>query len=465
MLQPKTKQQLAQDAHNLARGNELVHYHGVTYIPADYETGETSTIPSPDRTIWLPLNRTRIRRLAAQDYGTVFASDSELSSFSFMVAQNSIEIDDTVTELLVRTPDGLRRLRDDGCLDEPTGEFRPNTLMPMLNEDKKTKATVYKVISEWLDSSDEASSLLSHLATSMSPGYSAVKYVLLLGAGRNGKSLLMKMLKNLFGNDNVSNVTRQQIAEQSPVVCELNGKLLNLVFDGQAEYLKDSGAEKTLIAGEPFPIRRLYESAPTTVQTNALFVEGLQTEPKSKDKSTALQKRLVRFQFPNVYALDHKFERTMLSEPMLGAFLSLLIDWYVKEDEVAEALAPTQKAIELQLEHMYVNSLGLQFLKHLEETDPMGSSVLLGMPMSELAAKFKRWRIQEDDIGTWAEPDVLAQFGPLLNTERKSERIDGKPRKVRLVTSFSDEATAYIKTLEGDTDGADAAILEAVVDD
>ena len=465
MLELKTKQKLASEAFKLASGLSLVRYRSVTYIPADYETGETSVTPDVDRTIWIPLNRDRIRQLAASQFDTLFASDGELASFNFMVMQNADQVELPVQDLLVRTPGGLKQLTSMGKLEDPSGKFIPNTLVPMLNTEEKDKDRVFGVIEEWLNSTEDAESLLTHLATCLSPGYSAVKYVLFLGEGRNGKGVLLKMLHGLFGQDNVSSVTRQQIAEQSPVVCELNGQLLNLIYDGQAEYLKDSGTEKTLIAGEPAQIRKLYESTPTTVQTNALFVESLNNEPKSKDKSPALQKRLVRFQFSNVYPQDHKFERLMRSEKTLGAFLSLLIDRYVLEDEVAERLAPTAKAIELQLEHMYVNSMGLQFLKYLEEFDALGVDSILGSPLSQMVAKFQSWRLKENDLGTWAEPDVLALFTPLLNSERRSWRDGEKVKKVRVATSLKSEAAAYIDSLKGDHDDADAALLNALVDE
>lgn len=466
MLGIKNKQQFAQEAHTLASSWELVRYHNVTYIPADYETRETGVLPPLDRTIWLPLDRDDIQQIAAIRFSTLFANDSELANFDFMVAQNSRQVYDQVDELLVRTEDGLRLLTNEGKLEEPTGSFVPNTVVPMLNTDEKDKARVFDTITEWLDSEEEAESLLSHLATVLSPGYSAVKYVLLLGEGRNGKSVLLKMLAATIGADNVSSVTRQQISMESPVVTDLNGKLLNLVFDGQAEYLKDSGTEKSLIAGEPVQIRLLYKSAATTVRTNALYVEGLQQEPKSKDKSTALQKRLVRFQFPKVYALNHKFERSMLTEASLGAFLSLLIDRYVTEDSVAERLAPTTKAIELQLEHMYVNSIGLQFLKYIEESDTLGMASILGQPLSDLVTLFQSWRLKENDLGAWAEPDVLALFAPLLNSERRSVREGGVVRKVRIATALKTEAAAFVNSLKGaEDDSADEALLAALVDD
>lgn len=481
MLELKTKKQLGDEAHKLAGSLELVRYRNVTYVPADFETRESQVVPPPERTIWLPLNREAVRRLAAHQFDTLFATDSELSSFDFMVAQNAQHKDQAATTLLVRTEAGLRQLSPFGLLEKPTGEFVPNALVPLLNEDQAEKDRVFSVITEWVDSKEEAHALLRHVATSLAPGWSAVKYVLLLGEGRNGKSLFLKMLSAIFGPENISSVTRQHISEANPVVTELNGKLLNLIFDGQAEYLKDSGREKSLIAGEPVPIRRLYESTPTMVQSTALFIEGLNREPKSSDKSAALQKRLVRFLFPHTYPLDLRFEKAMLTEASVGAFLSLLIDHYVCEDELAEKLAPTRRAIELQLEHMYVNSLGLQFLKYLEESDALGVvGTVLGQPLSELVARFQAWRIKENDLGTWAEPDVQALFQPLINTERKGYRNEaGQPRKRRVVTSLKIEATAFLDSLKGDigddhvdsgstrADGGnpDAALLAAVVED
>lgn len=462
MLGLKTKKELSQEAHTLAKSFSLVRYRSTTYMPADYVTRDTSVTPEPERTMWIPLNREGIRLQAAAQFDTLFASESELASFDFMVAQNSHHHTGETTTLLTRTTEGLKELRPDGKLHDPSGGFVPNTLVPMLNTDKADKDRVFEVIANWLDSDEEAHALLSHLATALAPGWSAVKYVLLLGEGRNGKGLLLKMIHSVFGRDNVSSVSRQHMAEQNPVVCELNGKLLNLVYDGMAEYVKDSGTEKTLVAGEPAAIRRLYESTPTVVQTNALFIEALNREPKSMDKSLALQKRLIRFQFPNVYPQDHKFERRMLAEDSLGAFLALLIDHYVGEDDVALALAPTAKAIELQLEHMFVNSLGLQFLKHLEDNDPLGAQAIVGEEITALCKMFQAWRIKENDLGQWAEPEIVAQFGPIITTERRSVRVNGQPRKVRVVASLKVEAVAFIDTLRGEDLDAE---LDALVAD
>lgn len=460
MLGLKTKKELSVEAHTLAAGSELVRYRSTTYMPVDFEKGDLDVVPDMDRTIWLPLTRSNIQTLAADQFNTLFQSDGELSSFDFMVAQSSKQYTEVPDRLLVRTEEGLRVLGPDGQLADVTGGFVPNTLRPLLNTEEADKERVFSTIVEWLDSDEEAESLLKHLATALSPGWSAVKYVLLLGEGRNGKGLLLKMIESIFGSENVSHVPRQEISAGTPMTIELNGKLLNIVYDGPAEFLKDSGREKSLIAGEPVAIKDLYKSAPVSVLTNALFLEGLNREPKSSDKSSALQKRLVRFQFPNIYPLDRAFEKWMLHETNTGALLSLLIDRFVHEDGIAAALAPTTKALELQLEHMYVNSVAMQFIKYLQDTEPTGAVSVLGEQMDQLVQGFQAWRIKENDLTTWAEPDVQALFLPLVTSERKSVRIDGQPRKVRVVTSFKSEAQSFIETLKEDSDDLEALVAD-----
>jgi phage/plasmid-associated DNA primase len=321
------------------------------------------------------------------------------------------------------------------------------------------------VVSGWLDSDKEAESLLSHLATCLSPGWSVVKYVLLLGEGRNGKSLLLRMVEALFGRANVSSVTRQLMSAQNAAVLDLNGKLVNIVYDGMAEYVKDSGPEKSLIAGESIGIRRLFDSTLTMVQTPALFLEGLNREPKTSDKSVALQKRLVRYFFPNVYELDRRFEKRMLSERRLGAFLSLLVDRYVPEEDIAWRLAPTLKSIQLQMEAMHVNSQALQFLQYLEQKTPGAGAGIVTRWFEDVADEFRTWRQGKYDYKDWPDTEVLAQFKPFITTKRKSVRTPAGPRSKRMITSLTSETTEFLETLEGGDTDDDAAILDTLVDE
>ena len=446
MLQRKSRRELVDEANILGTSFSCVYHNHITYIPADCVTGSVTVTPPVPTRMWLPLTQRKLRELAALQFNTMFGNETELRDFGYMVEQASVPDSSEPSSLLIRTRHGLRELKEDGKLHPVTGVFIPNTLPVILNDDSEDKAEVLRVLTEWLDSEEEATSLLRHCATALAPHWSAVKYVLLIGDGRNGKSLLLSMLRKLFGPDNCSHVTRQNMSEKGQEVLELQGKLLNIVFDGTNEYLKDSANEKSLVAGEPVGVRQLYRVAQTIVQTNGLFIEGLNKEPKAKDKSSALQARLVRFWFPNTYPLNPGFHDTMTSERMVGALLSLLIEHYVSKQDVATMLAPTRMSIQMQMTYMLTNSVALQFIQHTAVNDPLGVDSLVGLTVEEMADRFKSWRISENDLQTWSQQEVIGMFRPLVLVERKSKRTAEGIVKIRIVTGFKEEVQLMLET-------------------
>jgi len=458
MATTKSKRQMADEAEALALSFFCEFYKGVLYIPADYETKDWTVLPPPERRMWIPLGKDKLMQVARTQFQTVFASDADVEQFRFMVEQAATPATEVYTSLLISTDEGLRVLKEDGKLYVPDGSFVPNMIPVKLNTDEADKARVLAVTTEWLGSEEEAIHLLRHLATALAPGWSAVKYVLLLGDGRNGKSVLMQMMMYLFGRHNVSGVSRQNISEGSPVVTELNGKLLNIIFDGVAVYLKDSGHEKSIVAGEEIGVRMLYRSSLTTVQTNALFIEGLNREPKSSDKSSALQERLVRFWFKKTYEDDLVFKDEMMSDRILGALLAQLLDNYVTKADKAVMLAPTTESKTLKLEHMTSNSLAMQFIEHLVEVgDPMD---LIGMSLTELTEEFRRWRLKDGDMSVWTKDNVRTQFKTALDFNRKSVRVGTRITKVPVVDAFKKQALELVESLNKSEEAEDALVGE-----
>jgi hypothetical protein len=457
----KTPSTLAIEAATLATSFEYVLYHGMLYAPVDFIDGDTGVIPPPERKTWLPLSDQMLMVKARDQFQTMFKDQGQFRSFQYMVEQEAQVINSSRPWLLIKTVDTLQVLRQDGKRYDPDGEFLPNTIYWPLNDNPDDKAALLQTITGWVGGDAEiATSLLRHLATTLAPHWSAGKYVLLIGAGRNGKSLLMTMLTKLFGSHNCSGITRQQISDADKALFDLNGKLLNVVFDGPADFVKDSGREKSLITGESIAVRKLYANAATDVQTNALFIEGLNQEPRSRDKSSALQARLVRFLFPNRYDDDPSFWNHMCSEQTLGALLSLLLDHYVLQSEVAVMLAPTQASKAAQMEHSVDNSLALQFLIHLDETETLPvEDFILGLEFTALAQQFQQWRKSFGDTTPWDTQSLLNLFRPVLTTERKSLRINGVPRKARVVAELTHESKLIIQSLRED------AHATAVVDD
>ena len=460
------KAQLADAAKTLAASFDLVQREAITFIPVHWDTGEVEPPPAVGERIWVPFTREDKMRLSNIKSHILFSSDGEFRSFDFMVRQVASYHADTITGILVKTPRGLKMLDEAGQLVDHDGRFTPNYVKPVLNESEEDKKFVFDTISEWLgDDPEEAISLLRHLSTCLAPSYSAVKYVLFIGEGRNGKSVLLSMLSMLFGKENVSNVTRQMMAERSPTIAELNDKLVNIVMDGEMAYLKDSSVEKTLVAGENIVVRMLFESGTTTVRTNALFIEALNIEPKNRDKSPALQKRLARFKFPNVYALDKMFFKKMTSERYLGALLGLLIDHYVLEEDLADKLTLTKGSLELQLEQVYLGSPILQFLEHLYSQDAGAIKRLSNgtMKVETFLASYKPWA-ETQKFEERNDAEILTMMKSSFDIGWKTFRENKVPKNHRTIKGIKPETALALDQLKGEDDGAEHLSEELVGD-
>lgn len=451
MPQLRDKAGLADLARAFATSFSLVEYKGVLYMPVDFRTRDAAPNGLPEHTIWLSLSDKEIIRSANIMSNILFATDAEIRSYKLMLRQFSDSIDEANGILVRIGNDHVEQILEDGTLAPVTGDFVPNFLDVPLSSDESAADDLFQIVSEWVGGDDNAHSLLYHIATALQPTWSAVRYVLLIGTGRNGKSTLLKMVLKLFGSQNISKVKRQDMARQSPILTALNGKLLNIVLDGPKEFLKDSSTEKTLIAGEPLDIELKYENVPFEVRTNALFMEGLQHEPRVSDKSRALQERLVRFNFPNEYALDHTFEAKMLTEENLAAFLRLLLRHWVNKDEVAEKLQLTVDSLDMRMQAVWVMSPILRFLEHVGGRDKEFLNDILSqrMVLDTFMLAYRPW-LESNGYKNMEDDYLLQQMNDHFVTDRKSFRINKKPTTKRYIkTVFPDTANAINTLLAG----------------
>ena len=448
MPQLRSKGELARLAEAFVLRFSLVRHKGVLFMPVHFMTRLPSSGLTPDTTVWLPLYDEEIMVMANDISDILFVSDGDFRSYKLMLRQFSTLVPSSNGILVRRGTDRVEQLKEDGTLAPATGDFVPNYLNVPYEGHTPLVDELFKVVCEWVGGEDNAHSLLYHIATALQPGWSAVRYVILIGSGRNGKSTLLKMVRKLFGSDNVSAVTRQMMSASSTVITSLNNKLLNIVMDGPKQFLKDSSTEKTLIAGEPLDIELKYENAPFTVQTNALFMEGLQHEPQVSDKSSALQKRLVRFRFPNEYPLNLDYEAEKLKEESLAAFLHLLLIHWVNKKEVATKLQVTADSLDLQMQAVWVMSPVLRFLEFAASRNKDFLDEILNQKMivDVFIAAYRPW-LESNGYRNMEDSYILQQLDDHFITDRKSFRINKKPTTKRYIKSVQPDTRNAINTL------------------
>src|SRR6478736_5966459 len=414
-------------------------YNGLIYVPVDYETGEDN--PAPDRTVWTELNNEALYARTRQ-LDILFSAPVEFANFKYMLRQQALPVLDAVPNVLVKDSFGnLIRLTDMGAVPHTQGDFIanyiPHRVIPKESNDYKYVEELFKILAGWLNSEEQAHSLLCHLATALQPGWSAVKYIILLGDGRNGKGTLLKMIRKLLGKSNISGVQRQAIAAQRPIMQTLNNKLANIVMDGPQQYIPESGPEKTVVAGEPLIIELKFENEPFEVLTNALFIEALNKEPKSRDKSTAIQKRLVRFEFPNEYPDDLNFLAYMQSDNMIDALLTLLWEHWVTEDELSAKLTPSEASRNLQVNHLVDTSPVMAFLEDIiRKTPKLLDDLRTGEYRADtLADALQPW-MQNQGYGERTTSDIWNLLDEHFIMKKITRREQGRTANRRIITGI-----------------------------
>jgi putative DNA primase/helicase len=118
------------------------------------------------------------------------------------------------------------------------------------------------------------------------PGNPLRVAVLLLGPGRNGKSVFLNLLTALLGAGACSVMSLQSLAENKFAVAELFGKLANICGDLDARAVHRSDAFKQIVGGDPMSAERKY-GQPFSFRPYALPVFSANEAPISADQSEA----------------------------------------------------------------------------------------------------------------------------------------------------------------------------------
>ena len=165
-------------------------------------------------------------------------------------------------------------------------------------------------------------------------GYSFARYdtsqhqfMYLLGSGRNGKSLLLKLITRALGpywsNTNLKKLVDSRFAASSLVF-----SVLNLVGDQDAIYLASTELLKELSGFDAIDVERKFrDSFPYIAKTKFLF--AVNELPRTADISYGFFRRPLIVEFPQRFPQDPDYERALLSDDqVVQALLVQAIDAY-----------------------------------------------------------------------------------------------------------------------------------------
>lgn len=156
------------------------------------------------------------------------------------------------------------------------------------------------------------------------PDSSQHKFVWMVGAGGNGKSVLLFILTQLVGIANVSHAHIERLDEKY-VRAELEGKLVNISSEMSADATIADGYLKAIVAGDIIEAERKYKPS-FSFRPYVRLIGSTNGLPRLLDHSEGFARRAIILTFNRIFAeheQDHDLEQTLLKE------LSGILTWAV----------------------------------------------------------------------------------------------------------------------------------------
>jgi putative DNA primase/helicase len=149
----------------------------------------------------------------------------------------------------------------------------------------------------------------------LTPDVSQHKFVWMVGAGGNGKSVLLNVLQQLVGPDNVGNAQIERF-QSGAVRAELEGKLLNISSEMSADATVSDSYLKAITGGDTIEAERKFKS-PHKFKPYARIMASTNNLPRLSDTSDGFARRAVILKFNRQFGEQDKdsgLEEKLLKE-------------------------------------------------------------------------------------------------------------------------------------------------------
>lgn len=261
-------------------------------------------------------------------------------------------------------------------------EHYRTTQIPVAFDETATAPRFEKFLDEVFrddpDKSEKRRALLEMMGYTLMSHARHEKFIMLIGAGANGKSVLLSVLEALLGRENVAGVQPSNF-NHSFQRAHLHMKLANIVTElKQGEVIADAEL-KAITSGEPGTVEHKFKN-PFVMRPFSTCWFGTNHMPHTRDFSDALFRRAVIITFNRVFPKDEQNPR-------------------LKDDLVEELPGILNMAITA-----YSNALISGFTT----------------PASSEKAK-REWQLEADQVAQFVEDQCLRHRGSEITAQRLFE--------------------------------------------
>ena len=171
-----------------------------------------------------------------------------------------------------------------------------------------------------LDREEKIQFIREWMGLCLIPDTSYEKFVVCVGEGGNGKSVLLKLMTELVGHDNVYTAPVQRLGNRR-ALAELDGKLLLMSSEISENTVMDDGVLKQIVSGDMVEAERKFER-PFSFTPYTRVMLATNHLPKLRDVTHAFFRRLVMIRFNRNFTAEEMDMQlpAKLSAEMAGIF-------------------------------------------------------------------------------------------------------------------------------------------------
>jgi len=155
--------------------------------------------------------------------------------------------------------------------------------------------------------------------------YRPHKAVMLYGNGRNGKSVMLRIIEALHGENNVSHVALDVLCNHKFAAAQLVDKSVNLYSDLPAKDLSETSTFKCVTGEDTILVEEKYKT-PFSYKNYAKLIFAANKLPKSPDDSDGFYSRWIIIEFPRQFSEDEQ-DKTLVDKLTTPEELSGLLNF------------------------------------------------------------------------------------------------------------------------------------------
>ncbi len=322
------------------------------------------------------------------------------------------------------TPDNLSKILIPLKFSQPKFKIRDETIFKDIEKNlKDTMFYQYLVRSFTINGKlrkDDLETVLENIASVFIKRPIDDRAFIHLGDGKNGKSILLKYIASLLGDENYVSIPLQTIDDDKYSFADLEGMLANIYADLKVDALRDSGTSKAIIAGDPIRAQKKYGHG-FTLKNFATFIYSCNKFPKASDQSSGFFRRWIIIQW------DRNFSNDVEAIPDLAV---KLIDNKEEQSRVFSSLVYLTNKINREGKFTHTKSNSQTQKLWNENANPI-ESFMLNYLIVDLDEKSRKTKIETFqfykqtmyDLGEL--PLSMRKFGDSMKESFDDDKTDG----------------------------------------